>query len=167
MTMTRIQRDAMQRAQHGDWGLADAIEVLARHESDSDLIGGIRRGGRLQLLAYRHYNYLERLNEAAPDSRGAACAAIACCGVNEPCAEGNCDCCCGVCACGGDDGQLSHITDLNGTVLFDVDHADSDGYPPPWWAGVDITVPAASAIVSAYTAAVARPTQTTLIPEPV
>lgn len=48
MSLTQIQRDAMSRAQKGNWSLADAIEIHARCRDG--VCGGYRHGGRLALL---------------------------------------------------------------------------------------------------------------------
>lgn len=53
--LTQQQRDAMTRAQAGDFRLADAMELLAPERQQHcgyDLLGGIPQGGRLQLLVY-------------------------------------------------------------------------------------------------------------------
>lgn len=60
MSMTQIQRDAMQQAQQGNWALADAIELQARlktegerdtDDTSADLLGG-GGIGRLRYLVY-------------------------------------------------------------------------------------------------------------------
>ena len=46
--LTQLQRDAMTRAQAGDWSLADAMELLAdgrKHYNGNPLIGGVLLGG--------------------------------------------------------------------------------------------------------------------------
>lgn len=53
--LTKIQRDAMARAQAGDFQLLDAMEMLEpsrQRFNDIPLAGGINVGGRLRLLAY-------------------------------------------------------------------------------------------------------------------
>jgi hypothetical protein len=53
--LTHIQRDAMTRAQAGDFKLLDALEVLEPNRQrfrNIPLAGGINVGGRLRLLAY-------------------------------------------------------------------------------------------------------------------
>jgi len=55
MSLSRIQRAAMARAQKGDWKLADAMELLApgrRHFEGEALLFGVHQGGRLQAFAY-------------------------------------------------------------------------------------------------------------------
>lgn len=145
MSLTRIQRDAMTRAQNGDWELADAIEVIARAQSPAHgrLIGGIRQGGRLQMLAY------------------AARGSFECCDCNDE----NCECCAGTCDCVPDD-VTDVITDLDGKVLFDAGSKGPEGTPPDWYRGVHLTVARAHEVLGAYQTAIAKPTQQTLIQEP-
>jgi len=57
--MSTIQRDAMSRAQAGDWDLADAIELCCEGRlhvdyrgGRLDLLFGIWEGGRLRRFAY-------------------------------------------------------------------------------------------------------------------
>lgn len=53
MSLSRVQRDAMVSAQRGQWDLADALEVSRRDPvAGMPCIGGIRQGGRLQMLAF-------------------------------------------------------------------------------------------------------------------
>ncbi|WP_337052528.1 hypothetical protein [Pseudoxanthomonas sp. USHLN014] len=53
MSLSRVQRDAMAHAMRGDWALADALEVSCRTDFEGHpCIGGIRQGGRLQMLAF-------------------------------------------------------------------------------------------------------------------
>lgn len=53
MSLSRVQRDAMVSAQRGQWDLADALEVSRRDPINGlPCIGGIRQGGRLQMLAF-------------------------------------------------------------------------------------------------------------------
>ena len=142
MSLTRIQRDAMARAQNGDWELADAIEVVARAAgtpTDWPLIGGIRQGGRLQFLAYGS------------------------CGCTDECSA---DCDGGDYCDGANHEEIKLVTNLNGDVLWCDDAPDSDGDPPPPFDWVDLSLHGAQAAVAAYHAAVVRPTQNTLIPEP-
>lgn len=145
MSLTRTQRDAMERAQQGNWELADAIEVVARSEEvwplryDWPLIGGIRQGGRLQFLAYGNS------------------------GCTDECDE-HCD---GGDACNGvEQEEVMLVTDLNDIVRWRSNPAENDGYPPPPFEWVDLPLHKAHATVAAYHAAVTQPTQQTLIPEP-
>lgn len=144
MSLTRIQRDAMARAQNGDWELADAIEVVSRSEStphDWPLLGGIRQGGRLQFLVYgfRH---------------------------EQSCDDDTCEGCAGP-EVPPDDviDTVKCVTNLNGDSLWR-DHDDNEGFPPPPFEWIDLPLHEAQATVAAYHAAVVRPTQNTLIPEP-
>ena len=144
MSLTRMQRDAMVRAQNGDWELADAIEVVARAEAtphDWPLLGGIRQGGRLQFLVYgfRH---------------------------EQSCSDDSCE------GCAAPDfppdaviDTVKLVTNLNGDSMWR-DQTDNDGYPPPPFDWVDLPLHEAQAAVATYHAAGTRPTQHTLIPEP-
>lgn len=56
--MTQLQRDAIKRAQTGDWLLADAMELLAEGRQEHKgaiLLGGVRGRSRLRLLVYGEY----------------------------------------------------------------------------------------------------------------
>lgn len=53
--MTQLQRDAMARAQAGDWLLADAMELLAegrQWSGNHKLLGGVRGHSRLRFFVY-------------------------------------------------------------------------------------------------------------------
>lgn len=53
--LTQIQRDAIARAQAGDFALADAMELACpdrRYFRDFELLGGVAIGGRLRQLVY-------------------------------------------------------------------------------------------------------------------
>lgn len=134
MSLTRMQRDAMKRAQRGDWELADAMEVAARCH-DSDCIGGVRQGGRLQFLAFGQSG-----EDGGPECSGDL-----------------------MCECDACIDTVDRIETLNGDVVYSADR-DGDDWPH-WFRGVDLQPEAAHAALEAYTAAILKPTQTTLIPE--
>lgn len=55
--LTQLQRDAMTRAQAGDWSLADAMEPLAegrQWHNGSRLLGGYRGTQRVRMFVYGH-----------------------------------------------------------------------------------------------------------------
>lgn len=94
-TMTGIAREAMRRAQAGDWALADAIELLSRErdgglnaaceaacEDDVQLLCGIPEGGRLRYLVW--VNCFDGLECQACHTWNGDDEAV---GTDEPCAE--------------------------------------------------------------------------------
>lgn len=168
--MNALQRDAMARAQRGDWDLADAIELLARIDNDndtetrteSDLVAGIRLDGRLRWLVFGADPYVE-CEEC--DGGTVVCSE---CGH-----EDDCDECDGSGEVFGDD-VPDLVTDLNGTVIY---RRDSDDAPPPLDSGQRLDKAWAKQVVAEYeksvadaneqtaVAAATATRQTTLIPE--
>ena len=120
--LTQQQRDAMARAQAGDWNLADAIELLAEGRSEfrgERLIGGIPQGGRLQLLVYGDDAECSECEggEVVCDSCGHTAECSACDGRGEFVADLS------------DDGWR-FVVNLNGDVVYDRAAGDPSDTPP-------------------------------------
>ncbi len=175
--LTQIQRDAMKRAQAGDFSLADAIEVLhpdRRYFNGERLLGGISQGGRLQYFAYGNNPVCDECKDGKVeceecDDGDATCAS---CGHVGPCKECNglgkvdCD------NCGGsgivdaglprDEGDWAYVVSLNGDVIFNgAVNAFSDTPPLE----ITLTEARAQKIVDAYNAegdATTAPVQSSL-----
>lgn len=141
--LTQLQRDAMSRAQAGDWSLADAIELLAEGRSsfhDEPLLGGITQGGRLRMFAYGK-------GSACSECEGSGVVVCGACGHEDECDE-----------CDGAGSNIrrgtnlsgvdwTYIVDLNGTVVCDANAPDSSDTPP---LEITLTKAWANEIVQSY-----------------
>lgn len=171
MSMTDLQREAMVRAQRGDWQLADAMEIDARAEDDHrdiPFMHGITVNGRLRFLMYAYSRAVE-----CTDCDGTGKQVCSECGHEAACTE-----------CDGEGEVLNTeglgpffdcemaVTDLNGVVIEDVPHGGGQ-YPPN---GKPVDAITARQILKEYRESICtpakpgkaiatNPTQTPLIPE--
>lgn len=134
--LTTIQRDAISRAQSGDFELADAMELacderqtFVHRGGEYDLLFGIWEGGRLRRLAYG--SELPDENEE-PDE------------VFE---------------------TVSLIVDLNGSVLLCASFEDDEPEDPALYSSCERTPIWARRVLSEYHAGISKPTQLSLIEE--
>lgn len=156
--LTQLQRDAMSRAQAGDFSLADAIELLhPYHQSfrDEPLVGGIAQGGRLQLLVYGEDCVCDNCDDGqrlCDDCGGCGTTECESCRHVSPCkscADGKveCDMCSGDPVLCADPEDARYIVNLNGDVLYDSQTGDTSGVPP---LEVTYTTKRAKVVVAAY-----------------
>lgn len=106
-TMQGIQREAIRRAQRGEWDLADALELDQRLRDDSHIhppVFGLRMGGRLQLIVFVNLDDLDGVEGERLDTLRET---------SEP--EIDWD-------------EVARIENLNGEVIYDAE----DGSRPPY-----------------------------------